>query len=158
MAVTVGQPAPDFTLYDADKQKRSLTQFRGKNVVLAFFPGAFTGVCDKEMCALRDSMDRLNGLNAQVVGVSVDSFAALKAFANQYRLTFPLLTDFNREAITKYDVLWKGLGGVEGYNVANRAVFLLDRSGVVRWKWVAERPGVEPPYDQIIAELGKLPR
>ncbi|MEK7873830.1 MAG: redoxin domain-containing protein, partial [Chloroflexota bacterium] len=114
--------------------------------------------CDKEMCAFRDSMDKLNGLNAQVVGVSVDSYAALKAFANQYKLQFPLLTDFNREVIAKYDVLWKGLGGIEGYNVANRAVFILDKNGVVHWKWVAEKPGIEPAYDQITAELAKLPR
>lgn len=158
MAVTIGQQAPDFTLHDADKQKRSLSQFKGKNVVLAFFPGAFSGVCDKEMCAFRDSMDKLNGLNAQVVGVSVDSYAALRAFANQYKLQFPLLTDFNREVIAKYDVLWKGLGGIEGYNVANRAVFILDKNGVVHWKWVAEKPGIEPAYDQITAELAKLPK
>ncbi len=158
MTVNVGQPAPAFTLYDYEKKQRSLSEFKGKNVVLAFFPGAFTGVCDKEMCAFRDSMDRLNGLNAQVVGVSVDSVAALKAFANQYKLQFPLLTDFKREVIKQYSVTWENLGGVQGYVTANRAVFVLDKGGVVRWTWVAQSPGTEPPYDQIIAELGKLPK
>ena len=89
MAVEVGQAAPDFTLHDSDRQQRSLGEFKGKNVVLAFFPGAFTGGCTTEMCALRDSSDQFNNLNAQVLGISVDPIFSLKVFSEQNNLEFP---------------------------------------------------------------------
>ena len=94
MAIKVGSKAPEFTLFDTDKKPRSLSEFRGKNVVLAFYPGAFTGVCTKELCAFRDAMSNFNNLNAQVVGISVDSPFANKAFATQNNLQFPLLSDY----------------------------------------------------------------
>ena len=89
MAVEVGQPAPDFTLYDADRQQRSLAEFRGKSVVLAFYPGAFTGVCTTEMCTFRDRMERFNSMNSQVLGISVDGAFAQKVFSDQNNLNFP---------------------------------------------------------------------
>jgi glutaredoxin-dependent peroxiredoxin len=142
----IGSPAPDFTLLDTARQKRSLSEFRGKNTVLAFYPGAFTGVCDNEFCALRDAMAEFNDLNAQVVGVSVDSPFANAAFASRHGLEFPLLSDFTRGTINTYGILLENFAGIEGYNVAQRSVFVLDADGVIRWSWVAASPGIEPDY------------
>ena len=155
MAVEVGSKAPEFTLYDSDRKQRSLAEFRGKNVVLAFFPGAFTGVCTEEACAFRDSAARLNGLNAQVVGVSVDPPFSQKAWADANKLTFPLLSDFNRQVVAQYGTTLQDLGGVKGYVSSRRAVFVIDRQGVVRYRWVGE-PANEPPYQEITAALEKL--
>jgi peroxiredoxin len=158
MAVDVGQRAPEFTLYDADRKQRKLSEFTGKNVVLAFFPGAFTGVCTKEMCTLRDSLAQFNNMNAQVVGISVDPFGSLKAFSDQNKLGFPLLSDFNRQVVRQYDVAFQNLGGVEGYVSANRAVFVVDKSGVVRYKWTAASPANEPNYEEVKQAVAKLPK
>ena len=151
----VGSKAPDFALYDYDKKVRRLSEFlvRGRKTILAFFPGAFTGTCTKEMCTFRDMYGELEKLNGMVVGVSVDPPFAQKAFAEKYNLTFPLLCDFEREVIKKYDVVWKNLGGVEGYDTANRAIFVLDETGKVLYKWVAKEPGMLPDFEAIKKEL-----
>ena len=156
MAVEVGQQAPDFKLYDTDRKERSLSEFRGKNVVLAFYPGAFTGVCTTEVCTFRDRMDRLNSLNSQVLGISVDGAFAQKVFSDQNNLNFPLLSDFQRQTVNDYGVTLPNFAGMDGYVAAQRAVFVVDNSGVVRYKWIAPNPGVEPNYDEVQAELGKL--
>ncbi|HZA23887.1 MAG TPA: peroxiredoxin [Dehalococcoidia bacterium] len=156
MAVEVGQSAPDFTLYDTDRKQRSLSEFKGKNVVLAFFPGAFTGVCTTEACALRDRSDQFNSMNAQVIGISVDPPASQKAWSDQNNLRFPLLSDFNRQVVNQYGVAFQNLGGVEGYVAANRAVLVLDKGGVVRYKWVAPNPGTEPDYNEVREAVSKL--
>ena len=156
MAVEVGMAAPDFSLYDADRKATSLSDFRGKNVVLAFYPGAFTGVCTTEMCTFRDRMDGLNSLNAQVLGISVDGAFAQKAFSDQNSLNFPLLSDFQREAVNQYDLAISNFAGMEGYTASKRAVYVVDGEGVVRYAWVGPNPGVEPDYDEVQAELGKL--
>ena len=156
MAVEVGQPAPEFTLYDADRQQRSLSEFRGKSVVLAFFPGAFTGVCTTEMCAFRDRMDRFNSLNSQVLGISVDGAFAQKGFSDQNNLNFPLLSDFTRQVVNQYDVALPNFGGMDGYVAAKRAVFVVDKEGVVRYAWVGPNPGVEPDYDEVQAAVDGL--
>ena len=158
MSVEVGQKAPEFTLYDSEKKKRSLSEFKGKNVVLAFFPGAFTGACTKEVCAFRDSLSQFNSLNAQVIGISVDPVGALKAFSDQNKLGFPLLTDFNRQVVKQYDIEFPNQGGIEGYTAANRAVFALDKNGVVRYKWLAPTLGTEPNYDEVKQAVSKLPK
>jgi len=156
MAVQVGDKAPEFTLIDADRKPRSLSEFRGKNVVLAFFPGAFTGVCTKEMCSLRDSMARFNEMNAQVVAISVDSPFANKAFAAQNNLQFPLLSDFTRAVVKSYGIVLDGFAGIEGYSAAKRSVFVLDKSGVVRFVWITDNPGVEPNYDEVTKAVSSL--
>ena len=156
MAVEVGMAAPDFSLYDVDRKTTSLSDFRGKNVVLAFYPGAFTGVCTTEMCTFRDRMDGLNSLNAQVLGISVDGAFAQKAFSDQNNLNFPLLSDFQREAVNQYDLAIPNFAGMEGYIASKRAVYVVDGEGVVRYAWVGPNPGVEPDYDEVQAELGKL--
>ncbi len=156
MALRVGDKAPDFTLYDTDKKQRTLKEFLGKKTVLAFYPGAFTGVCEKEMCAFRDSLSTLSTLNAQVVGVSIDSPYANKAFAERNKLGFPLLSDFTREVSKKYGGLYEDFAGLKGYQASKRAVFALDAQGNVKYVWVSDDPGKEPPYDEVKAALGKF--
>ncbi len=149
MIPTIGSKAPDFTLVDTDRKPRALKEFAGNKLILAFYPGAFTGACTKEMCAIRDALASFNAMKAQVVGISVDSPFANKAFADQNKLSFPLLSDFTRETSKKYAGVYDGFGGVTGYEASKRAVFILDASGVVKYVWVTEAPGNEPPYDEI---------
>ena len=147
----VGDKAPDFALYDYDRKVRKLSEFltKGKKTILAFFPGAFTGVCTQEMCTFRDMYGELEKLNGTVVGVSVDAPFAQKAFAEKYNLKFPLLCDFDRQVIKEYGVVWKNLGGVEGYDTANRAIYVIDGSDKIVFKWVAENPGKLPDFEAI---------
>lgn len=147
----VGDKVPDFALYDADKKVRKLGEFlvKGHRTVLAFFPGAFTGACTQEMCTFRDMYGELEKLNGMVVGISVDAPFSQKAFAEKNGLTFPLLCDFDREVVKKYGVVWKNLSGVEGYVSANRAIFVVDDSGKVLFKWVAENPGKLPDFEAV---------
>ena len=146
----VGDSAPGFSLYDYDRKVRNLTEFfvKGKKTILAFFPGAFTGVCTTEMCTFRDMYGELENLNGMVVGISVDAPFAQKGFAEKYNLKFPLLCDFKREVIAQYGVVWHNLGGVEGYDCANRAIFILDESGKIQFKWVGE-PGTLPDFEAV---------
>src|SRR5438552_16777558 len=102
MSIDVGSKAPDFTLISDDRQPVTLSAARGRAVVLAFFPAAFSSVCTKELCTFRDSLASLNRANAQVYGISVDTFFTLKAFHDAERLTFPLLSDFNKQVIRDY--------------------------------------------------------
>ena len=154
--VTVGDTAPAFTLRATDKREVSLSEFSGQTIVMVFYPGAFTGVCDKELCAFRDSMDALNKTDAVVLGISVDSPWANAEFARKYNLEFELLSDLNREAVHAYDASFVGLGGIDGYVSANRVVIIVDSAGVVRYRWVAENPGVEPNYDEVVAAAAAL--
>jgi peroxiredoxin len=151
----VGTTAEGFTLYDADKKERKLSEFltKGKRTILAFYPGAFTGVCTQEMCTFRDMFSDLEKMNANLVGISVDAPFAQKAFAEKYALNFPLLCDFKREVVQKYDVVWKSLGGVNGYDTSNRAVFILDDGGRVLYSWMAPNPGVLPNFEEIKTNL-----
>jgi len=148
--------APDFTIYDMNRKVRSLKEFMGGKLVLAFFPGAFTSVCTHEMCTLRDDISKLEKLDAQVAGVSVNDPFSSKAFHDENMLPFTLLCDFKREAVKKYRVELQDFAGLKGYTVAKRSVFILDKDGVVRWKWVSDDPGIEPDYEEIRKQLEKL--
>ena len=154
MSVAVGSKAPDFTLPNQDREPVTLSQLRGKPVVLAFFPAAFSSVCTKEMCTFRDSMAELGKANAQVFGISVDTFFALKAFRDHEKLTFPLLSDFNKQAIRDYGVFNEDMIGLKG--IAKRAVFVLDRDGVVRHREVLEDARNEPDYEKVFSVLAAL--
>jgi peroxiredoxin len=154
--VEVGAKVPEFTLFDYELKKRSLKEFRGKKLVLAFFPGAYTGVCDKEMCALQDALAKLGKLDAQVIAVSVNDPFALKGFHEDNALNFPLLSDYTRETIKAYSVELPDFAGLKGYTVAKRSVFILDADGVLKWKWVSNDPGVEPDYTEIERQLKKF--
>ena len=154
--VYIGDTAPAFTLKTTDKSDVSLADYSGKTVILAFYPGAFTGVCDKEMCAFQDNLAKLNDSNSTVLGISVDSPWANAEFARKYDLEFTLLSDIARKVVNAYDATFVGLGGIEGYVCANRVVIVIDKAGVVQHRWVAENPGVEPDYDAIVAFAASL--
>jgi peroxiredoxin len=154
MSVDVGSSAPDFTLTNQDREPVTLSAQRGKPVVLAFFPAAFSSVCTKELCTFRDQLGRLNDAKAQVYGISVDTFFTLKAFQDAQHLTFPLLSDFNKQVIRDYGVYNEDMIGLKG--IAKRAVFVLDKQGVVRHREVLEDARNEPNYENIFGSLKAL--
>ena len=155
MSVDVGAKAPDFTLHNQDRQDVTLSQELKKGpVVLAFFPAAFSGTCQQEFCTFRDSSADLSKVNATVLGVSTDTFFALKAWADQNKLTFPLLSDYNKEVIRQYGVVNPDMIGLK--NIAKRAVFVIDRNGVVRHREVLEDARNEPDYGKVKEALASL--
>jgi len=155
MSVDVGAKAPEFTLHNQDRQDVTLSQELKKGpVVLAFFPAAFSGTCQQEFCTFRDSSADLSKVNATVLGVSTDTFFALKAWADQNKLTFPLLSDYNKEVIRQYGVVNPDMIGLK--NIAKRAVFVIDRNGVVRHREVLEDARNEPDYGKVKEALASL--
>jgi glutaredoxin-dependent peroxiredoxin len=154
MAVMEGGQAPDFTLMNQEREPVTLSKLKGRPVVLAFFPAAFSSVCTKELCTFRDSLSRLNQANAQVFGISVDTFFALKAFHTDQKLTFPLLSDFNKQTIRDYGVFNEDMIGLKG--IAKRAVFVIDKNGIVQYRQVLDDARNEPDYDGVFAALAKL--
>jgi len=155
MAISLkeGSKAPSIALLDTDRKMRELSEFTKGNVVLAFYPGAFTSVCTKEMCTFRDSLAKLNALNANVVGVSVNDPFSNKAFAEKNGLNFPLLSDYSRDVVRMYGVALDDFAGMKGYTAAKRAVFILDKNATIRYRWVSDDPGKEPDYGEIEREL-----
>lgn len=156
MAIEIGQQAPDFALKgtQGDAPVR-LADFHGKkNVVLLFFPFAFSPVCTTEMCSLRDSFAQYGKLNAEVLGLSIDSPFTLAAWARQEGLPFSLLSDFNRTTSRAYDVLYEDLMGLQG--VSKRAAFVIDKQGVVRYAEVCPTPRDLPNFDAMQSTLNGL--
>jgi glutaredoxin-dependent peroxiredoxin len=151
----IGDRAPDFELPDPDMKPRKLSEFKGKKTILAFFPAAESPVCTAEMCALRDSLDSLRDLGANVVGISVDGPFANKFFVQNRHLNFPVLSDYRREVIRKYGIVMNKLGPLEGYDAAKRSVFILDENGKVIYRWVSDSPLIEPNYNEIKDALKK---
>jgi glutaredoxin-dependent peroxiredoxin len=150
--VKVGDPAPDFSLYDSDKNKQSLSDYRGKNVLLLFFPLAFTRVCTAELCDTRDNMKMYEKLNAQPIGISVDSLHSLKKFKEEQGLNFPLLSDFNKNVSELYGSLYEEFGfGMKG--VSKRSAFLIDSEGVVQFAEVLENASLQPDFKAIQVKL-----
>ncbi len=158
MALKLNQKAPDFTTKACDGEKIeefTLSKELGKeNVVLAFFPLAFSPVCTTEMCSFRDSLAQFNSLKARVYGISVDSPFTLNAFIKANNLKFKLLTDFNKEISRAYGVLHEDLMGLKG--VSKRSVFVLDKNGVVRYQWVSDDPRQLPDFEVIRTTLQGL--
>jgi peroxiredoxin len=149
----VGKPAPSFTLLDTARKPVSLESFRGQKVVVAFFPAAFTGVCEKEMCTFRDSLTELNSANATVLGISVDAPFSNGAFAAKNALTFPVLSDYTRATVNAYGIALPDFAGMPGYVAAKRSVFVVSENGTVTYEWVGPNPGVEPDYAAVKAAL-----
>ena len=147
----VGDQAPNFQLIDTEKASFELASLRGQKVVLAFYPAAFSGICDKEMCTFNDSLSALNKANTTVIGVSPDSPFANKKFAEVNGIEFKLLSDIHLDATRAYDVVFENFAFIDGYTACNRAVFIIDEEGVVTYKWVGEHPGMEPSYADVIA-------
>ena len=154
MSVDVGSKAPDFILMNQDRQPVTLSGQHGHTVVLAFFPAAFSSVCTKELCTFRDDLGRLNDANAQVYGISVDTFFALKAFQTDQQLTFSLLSDFNKQVIRDYGVFNEDMIGLKG--IAKRAVFVIDKDGIVRYREILEDARNEPDYQKLLAAVSQL--
>lgn len=158
MAIKVGEKAPDFAAKKADGKEVSnfrLAEEIGKdNLVLAFFPAAFTGVCTKEMCTFRDEIAEYGKLGARVFGISVDMPFSLNKFHQENTLSFPLLSDFNKEAITRFGVAYEDFLGLKG--VAKRSVFVIDRKGVVRYVWTTDVAKDFPPLADVRKAIGGL--
>lgn len=155
MAIQTGQQAPEFTLRDSDKQEVKLSDYKGKNVVLLFFPLAFTGVCTAELCSLRDNMTTYNNLDAQVLAISVDSLFTLDKFKKEQGFNFPLLSDFNKEVSAAYGSLYENFV-LDMKGVSKRSAFVLDKAGVVQYAEVLEDAGKIPDFEKIQQSLQSL--
>lgn len=154
MALKIGDKAPNFTLTSDSKEEVSLNDFQGKNVVLLFFPLAFTGVCTTELCGMRDDIATYNGLDAQILAVSVDSPFSLEKFKAEQNLNFPLLSDFNKEASTAYDTIYETFAfGMQG--VSKRSAFVIDKEGTIQYAEVLENAGEIPNFEAVRAALTK---
>jgi peroxiredoxin len=147
MALKQGNKAPDFKLFDTNKEWVSLSDFKGKNVVLLFFPLAFTSVCTKELCSIRDNLAFYNNTEAVVLGISVDSNATLAKFKEEQNLNFTLLSDFNKEASAAYEVLYENFGWMKG--VSKRSAFVIDKEGIIQYAEVLENAGEVPDFEAI---------
>ena len=155
MAVKVGQRAPEFSLFDTTKNKINISDYKGKNVLLLFFPQAFTSVCTKELCAIRDDISRYNNTNAEVFGISVDSVFTLKKFKEDQQYNFTLLSDFNKEVSALYDALYTDwILDMKG--VAKRAAFIIDKKGIIQYAEVLEIAGSLPNFEAINKILEQL--
>jgi peroxiredoxin len=150
MAVKVGQQAPDFTLFNTEQKEVSLKDLTSKsNVVILFFPLAFTGVCTQELCSARDDISKYQKLNATIVAISVDSIFTLGKFREEQKLPFDLLSDFNKEVSKKYDSLYEEfpLFGLKG--VTKRSAFVINKQGTIVYAEVLADPGKVPDFNKI---------
>lgn len=155
MAIEIGQPAPQFTLFNTEKEKISLADQKGSPVLLLFFPLAFTSVCTKELCGVRDNIAFYNNTKAKVFGISVDSLFTLKQFKQEQHLNFDLLSDFNKEVSSQYGSLYEQFG-FDMKGVSKRSAFVIDQDGIVRYAEVLENAGEIPNFQAIEAALQKL--
>lgn len=155
MNIEIGQPAPDFVLYNTDKKKVTLADLRGKNVLLLFFPQAFTSTCTKQLCAVRDDIGRYRNVNAEVIGISVDSVFTLKKYKEEQGYNFPFLSDFNREVSARYNSLYlEWILDMKG--VSKRSAFIIDKDGLVQYAEILENAGDMPDFNDINAKLEEL--
>jgi len=155
MTIQAGQNAPDFTLFDTTKKEVHLHDYKGKKVVLLFFPLAFTSVCTKELCYVRDHIALFNNINAEVLGISVDSLYTLAKFKEEQGLNFSLLSDFNKETAEAYGALYNQFSfNMKG--VSKRASFVIDSNGVVRYAAVQENAGDLPDFEAITTTLSTI--
>jgi peroxiredoxin len=155
MSIQIGQQAPGFTLYDSAKNKVSLEDFKGKKVVLLFFPLAFTSTCTRELCDIRDNIGQYNNLEAEVLAISVDSLHTLAKFKEEQRLNFTLLSDFNKEISRAYDSVYE-LFGYNMKGVSKRSAFVIDREGKVQYAEVLENAGDVPDFNAVRATLSTI--
>lgn len=155
MKIEIGQKAPLFSLYDTQKTKVALEDFAGKNVLLVFFPLAFTSVCTKELCSIRDNISLYNTVNAQVLGISVDSLYTLNKFREEQQLNFPLLSDFNKTVSGEYGCLYP-LFGFDMKGVSKRSVFVIDKNGIIQYAEILENAGELPSFERVNSTLEML--
>jgi peroxiredoxin len=153
--IQIGDQAPDFTLYDSDKNKVNLSEQKGSNVLLLFFPLAFTSTCTAELCSVRDNISRYNNFNAKVFGISVDSLYTLAKYKKEQGLNFSLLSDFNKEVSKAYDSFYEKFG----YNmkgVSKRSAYLIDKERKVQYAEVLENASEQPNFTNIYKVLGEI--
>jgi peroxiredoxin len=155
MKIEIGQPAPDFSLYSSEKEKVTLSEQRGHNVLLLFFPLAFTSTCTKELCSVRDNIALYNNADAKVFGISVDALHSLAKFKEDQHLNFSLLSDFNKEVSRAYSTIYE-TWAFDMKGVSKRSAFVLDRKGIVRYEEVLENAGDIPNFDLINQILKSL--
>jgi len=151
-----GEKSVDFSLFGSDLKEYKLNEYLGKKVVLVFYPGAFTSVCQKELCTFRDSLANFDSMNAVILGISMDSPFANKAFKEQNSLSFQLLSDVGGKVSKKYGAVHENFSGVKGLTVSKRAVFIVNKDGKIAYTWVSEDPRVEPDYAEISNQLKKI--
>ena len=157
MPLQVGSKAPEFSLYSSSKEKISLTDFTDvQNVLILFFPLAFTGVCTKELCLIRDDFRVYQNADAQVLGISVDSIFTLAKYKEENQLNYPLLSDFNKEASTAYESIYESFTDMGMKGVSRRAAFVIDKQGVIQYAEVLESAGDLPNFEAINEVIGRL--
>lgn len=155
MALKVGDKAPSIKLFASDKKEVNLKDYKGKNVVVLFFPLAFTGVCTAELCSMRDDIAVYQGLDAQIVAISVDSLFTLDKFKAEQNLNFPLLSDFNKKTSKAYGAYYDTfVFGMKG--VSRRSAFVVDKKGIIRYAEVLESAGDLPNFEAVKATLKTL--
>jgi peroxiredoxin len=148
MKIEIDQSAPDFSLYDTEKNKLSLSELKGQKVLLLFFPLAFTSTCTKELCSVRDNISWYNNVNARVLGISVDSVYTLAKYKEEQKLNFTLLSDFNKEVSAAYGSLYDRFSlGMKG--VSKRSAFIVDQDSIIRYAEVLENASALPDFETI---------
>ncbi|HEY1039552.1 MAG TPA: redoxin domain-containing protein [Bacteroidia bacterium] len=151
----INQAAPDFSLFDTEKKKVTLSELKGKNVLLLFFPLAFTSTCTAELCSTRDNLTFYNSMNAEVFGISTDSLFALAKFKEEQHLNFKLLSDYNKTTCKAYDSLYETFS-FEMEGVSKRSAFVIDKEGIIRYAEILEKAGDLPNFEKINETLKEL--
>lgn len=155
MPISVNDKAPEFKLQNTDREFISLSDFQGKrNVVLLFYPLAFSSTCTEELCSTRDNLKIYEAFDAEVLGISIDSFFVQKAFKESQNLNFKLLSDFNKTASTDYGILYEDFFGMKG--VSKRSAFVIDKDGVVKYSEVLDDASQIPDFSAIQNVLAEL--
>jgi len=156
MTIKKGDKAPDFTLFNTEKNPVSLTDYKGKNLIVHFFPLAFTGVCTKQLCTVRDAISKYKNDSADVVAISIDSIFTLGKFKEEQNLSFDLLSDFNKDVSAAYGSMFETFPAFGMKGVSKRSAFVIDKEGVIQYAEVLESPGDLPNFDAINATLAEL--
>lgn len=155
MTLTIGSKAPEFTLFNSEKGEVKLSDYAGKNLLILFYPQAFTGTCTTELCSIRDGISEYGRLNTEVVGISVDSLFTLAKFKEDQKFNFPLLSDFNKTVSTAYGCLYdEFVFGMKG--VSKRSAFIVDKDGIIRYAEVLEKASELPNFEAIVKTLSDL--
>lgn len=155
--IQIGQKAPDFSLFDSGKNKISLSDFAGKkNVLLLFFPLAFTRVCTAELCAVRDEIFKYENDKVQVLGISVDSVFTLAKYKQEHQYNYPLLSDFNKEVSGLYNILYASFTDMDMKGVSKRSTFIIDKEGIVQYVEVLEKAADMPDFKAIDDKIAGL--
>ena len=156
MAITIGSKAPDFSLVSDNKEMVNLSDYKGRNVVVLFFPLSFTGVCTKELCTMRDNIANYSNMNAEIVAISVDSLFVLEQYKKAQNLNFPLLSDFNKTASRAYDSLYDEFPAFGMQGVSKRSAFVVDKEGIVKYQEICASPGDLPNFEAIKVTLSEI--